>query len=308
MNYHKMTRIWVLILIAILLVGCGPIEQRLADGTAVAAGQQGGQPFAEQPLGDGSGGGGAVSSAQQTADAWEKTLQASLDALLSLTPEATLTPSPPAQDVTVTDIPIEDEEDSTPTIDSAKLTALAQTLTEVAVLSATPTLTPSPTATNTVAPTDTAQVTPSPTEVPCLAFRFVAHVTYPPGTEVDPSTSFYKSWQVQNVGTCTWTGNYALVYDSGFQLGGTSPLRLGSGVSIAPNQYVTLTIQLWTPPQSGTYTSTWLLQDPDGNTFGGGANQDEPLLVRVVVPGDSPPEFTNPVSTSPPFYTSTPTP
>jgi len=144
--------------------------------------------------------------------------------------------------------------------------------------------------------------------VPCLALRFVADVTYPPGTEVNPSTTFFKSWYVQNVGTCTWTSNYALVYESGFQLGGKSPLPLGAGVSVAPNQYITLTIQLWTPPQSGTYTSGWLLQDQDGNTFGAGPNQNEPLLVRVVVPGQSPPEFTNPASTSPPFYTSTPTP
>jgi hypothetical protein len=308
MKYLKNIRIWLLVFAAVFLVGCGPIEQRLADGTAVAAGNQANLPISGQPQADGSGG-GEESSAQQTANAWEKTLQASLDALLSQTPAATNTLAPPPlPEITVTDIVIEDDDDNTPTIDTANLTALAQTLTVIAAGTLTPTLTPSPSVTATLAATTPPEVTPSPTEVPCLAFKFIADVTYPPGSNVNPSTAFYKSWQVQNVGTCTWTGNYALVYESGFQLGGTSPLTLGSGASIAPMQYVTLTIQLWTPPQSGTYTSSWLLQDSNGNAFGGGENQLEPLLVRVVVPGQSPPEFTNPVSTSPPFYTSTPTP
>lgn len=307
MRILKFTIVWLLILIMIVLTGCGPIEQRLADGTAVAAGRQVGSPFM-----DGSGGGDAidavsVSSAQQTADSWEKTLQASLDALLSLTTPPTETQKPPLPDDTATNIPVQDDEE-TATIDSANLTALAQTLTIIAAGTQTPTPTLEPTATPTQKPTKTPKVTPSPTEVPCLAFRFVADVSYPPGSQVNPSTSFYKSWQVQNVGTCTWRGDYALVYESGFQLGGTSPLFLGSGLSVAPNQYLTLTIQLWTPPQSGTYTSYWLLQDSNGNRFGGGPNQDQPLYVQVIVPGESPPEFTSPASTSPPFYTSTPAP
>lgn len=305
MRYLKLVRIGMLVLLAVLLVACGPIEQRLADGTAAAAGKQVGFSFADEP-GDGAGGGDEeLSSAQLTADSWRNTLQASLDALLSQTASVpnTLTPTPQPE---VTEVKAQDE--ITPTIDDAKLTALAQTLTAIAAGTATLTPTPSPTATATLPATETSQVTPSATGVPCLALRFVADVTYPPGTEVQPSTMFYKSWQVQNVGTCTWTGNFALVYEGGFQLGGQSPLLLGSGVAVKPNQYVTLTIQLWTPPQSGTYTSSWLLQDPDGTTFGGGVNRNEPLLVRVVVPGESPPVFTNPVSTAPPFYTSTPRP
>lgn len=304
MRYLKLLRVGLLVLLAVLMVGCGPIEQRLADGTAVAAGKEVGLFFGEA-AGDGAGGGDVdSSSAQLTADSWRNTLQASLDAMLTQTASVpnTATPTP---EVTV--VKAQDEE-ITPTIETAKLTALAQTLTMIAAGSATPTPPPSATATATLAATGTSPVTPSPTEVPCLALRFVADVTYPPGTEVQPSTMFYKSWQVQNVGTCTWTGNYALVYEGGFQLGGQSPLLLGSGVSVKPNQYVTLTIQLWTPPQSGTYTSNWLLQDPDGNTFGGGVNRNEPLVVRVVVPGESPPVFTLPVSTAPPFYTSTPRP
>jgi len=303
MRYFKNIRIGLLVILAVLLVGCGPIGQRLADGTAVASGRQIGFSLGEEP-GDGAGGGGE-SPAQLTADSWKSTLQASLDALLSQTPNilSTSTPTPQPE---ITEV--KGESDTLPTVDAVKLTALSQDLTAIAIGTSTPTLTPSPTATATLPATETSQVTPSATEVPCLALRFVADVTYPPGTEVNPSTMFYKSWQVQNVGTCTWNGNYALVYDSGFQLGGKSPLLLGSGVSVKPGQYVTLTIQLWTPPQSGTYTSSWLLQDPDGNTFGGGVNRNEPLLVRVVVPGESPPVFTNPVSTAPPFYTSTPSP
>lgn len=302
----KIRNLWLLVLIVLLLVGCGPIEQRLADGTAVASGRDVGGLFSDgdgQTSADGSGGGDeGISAVQQTANAWEKTLQASLDAQLSLTPAATNTLKPPPLPVApATQTPTTAAE-ATSTIDIVKLTGLAQTLTSIAAGSQTPTFTPSPSATQTI------ETTPSPTEVPCLALRFVAHVTYPPGTIVPASSTFFKSWQVQNVGTCTWTGNFALVYDSGFQLGGASPLLLGSGVVVAPKQYLTLTIQLWTPPQTGTYNSAWLLQDKDGNTFGGGPSHNDPLFVQVVVPGQSPPEFTNPASTSPPFYTSTPAP
>ncbi|MEJ2759914.1 MAG: NBR1-Ig-like domain-containing protein, partial [Anaerolineales bacterium] len=165
-----------------------------------------------------------------------------------------------------------------------------------------------PTITNTPQFSNTPNPSASAMPVPCLSFRFVAHVTYALGATVPPSSVFYKSWQVQNTGTCTWNGEYALVYDGGFQLGGASPLPLGSGVSVAPGQFVTLTIQLWSNPQPGTYSGTWLLQDADGNTFGSGPNQDIPLEVRIFVPGDPTPEFTSPASTAPPFYTVTPTP
>ncbi len=291
---------WAVILMAFLvsavLTGCGPFEQRLADGTAVAAGQQVDSPWFGGSE-DGTGGNPGVIPSEDELNALATNIQAALD-------EAVQTPTlPPTNTIPPPEIPT--TEPATPTLSTAELnlTALAQTL--AVIESGTPTPTPEPTETVTATPVPG---TPTPTEVPCLAFRFVAHVSYPPGTYVAASTLFYKSWQVQNVGTCTWNGAFALVHYDGFQLGGQTPLPLGADVAVAPGKYVTLTLPLWTPPQAGTYTSRWMMSDDSGTLFGGGAGQTEPLLVQVVVPGPSQPEFTSPASTAPPFYTNTPGP
>lgn len=292
----KQMKRWLPYLVLLLLLtACGPLENRLALGTQVAA---------EYLAQDGAGGG----DDSIDTDALATSIQASLDALATEPATPTNTQAAPVEPTSTATVQMDQAASPTASQQSAQFTALAQTLSAIETGTATPTDTVAPTATDTPEASNTPDASASPTPVPCLAFRFVAHVTYPPGSIVDPSTTFYKSWQVQNTGTCTWNGEYALVYDSGFQLGGTSPLPLGSGVAVAPGQYVTLTIQLWSNPQPGTYSGTWLLMDDDGNKFGGGADQDSPLEVRIVVPGEATPEFTSPASTSPPFYTSTPTP
>jgi len=240
-------------------------------------------------------------------------LAETVSAIYSLTPPASATAIvPPDQDAEGTATP---QPSPTATLESAftatvpgfQLTALDQTLTSMAT---------TPGAEGTEAPQgagesgggETAAGTPTVTSTPepiptnvCNSFRFVAHVTYPNGSEVQPETYFYKSWQVQNTGNCTWNSNYALVYYDGFQLGGPSPLVFGGTVSVSPQQYVTLTIPLYTPPQPGTYYSAWLLRDANGNLFGGGENGTEPLVVSVVVPGSSEPVYTDPITTAPPF-------
>lgn len=320
-NIKLILVVFSIVMLFSLLAGCGAVEQRLADGTAAAAGRSAGSPFSQ---GDDSGGGDdaaedapttTMGAAEDGSGGGEPTntldpiilgtsIQQTVDAINSLTPEPSATNTLEAVE----------PDDATPTVSGAQFTALAQTLTAVANATETLEATETPEGEATDTPEgagetqETAEQTPESTAVPCNAFRFVAHVSYPPYSSVNASTSFYKSWQIQNVGSCTWSGDYALVYHSGYQLGGTSPLVLGSGVVVYPGQYVTVTIQLFTPPQPGTYDSQWWMQDASGNTFGGGANFTQPLSAIVVVPGEPDPVFTSPASTAPPFYTVTPTP
>ncbi len=302
----RKTVVLLMILYAVLLLaGCGPINQRLLDGTAIASGQQIDSPLSGgiSPL-DGSGGGDQEAEPTIDQDALRTQVQAQLDAVATSTPMAvptdTVMPTPKMPTTAV-------EADESPTLseEQIKFTALAETLSALGTGTLTATVGPTETPTATLeGPTQT----PAPTEVPCLAFRLIAHVTYPPNTTVLPNTTFFKSWYVQNVGTCTWNNNYSLVFYDGFQLAGTTPLKLGAGTVVPPGKSVTLTIQLWTSPQSGTFTSLWMMADENGTLFGGGDTQNVPLEVRVVVPGQSPPEFTVPASTAPPFYTNTPKP
>ena len=48
----------------------------------------------------------------------------------------------------------------------------------------------------------------------CDAAAFVRDVTIPDGTIVEPGRDFTKTWRLKNVGTCSWTTAYALVFVS----------------------------------------------------------------------------------------------
>ena len=284
------------------MTGCSAFDARLAAGTAVASGEDIDASTSDEDSNEPTEIVIAAASPTNTLNAAQisTAIQQTVEAIQTLTPED----SSPADEAATNTPTVE----STATLDNAKFTALAQTLTQIANSSLTPTPEPAtstPETTPEVGDTD-GDSSPSATPDPCNAFRFLADVTYPDGASVNPSTSFYKSWQVKNTGSCTWSGAYSLVYASGFQLGGTSPLTLGSGTAVVSGQNVTLTIQLFTPPQPGTYTSSWLLQDGDGHKFGGGPNGDQPLTVNIVVPGVQSPVFTSPASTAPPFFTPTP--
>lgn len=286
------------VLVAALLAGCGPINQRLLDGTAVASGQSLDSPLSEPLDLD------LVVTMEITVDISATETQAALDAIPTetevVTPTDTIMPTPEIP----TDTP---DATFTPTLsdDQAKLTALAETL--LALESGTPTTEPTIELDETATETpEGPTATPGPTEVPCLAMRFINHVTYPLYATVQPNTLFYKSWYVQNVGSCTWNGEFAIVHYDGLQMNGPTPTYLGANVAVPPGDFVTITIPLWTGPQTGDFSSYWLMSDDNGVLFGGGPEHNQPLVVIVHVPGDSPPEFTQPASTAPPFYTPTP--
>jgi len=45
-------------------------------------------------------------------------------------------------------------------------------------------------------------------------------VTVPDGWLITPGLVFKKTWRLKNIGTCTWTRNYSLVFAGGEQMGG----------------------------------------------------------------------------------------
>ena len=195
------------------------------------------------------------------------------------------------------------------------LTAQAETLT-AAVLPDTETPSPTRTKRPTKTPpaeTPTPDFTPTimempegyippPTETPCLEARFIAHVTISPGTLIQGGETFYKTWRIQNVGSCAWGADFAIVYDGGLQMKGRSPLPLG--VTISSGQYVNITQYFQAPPQSGKFISLWALKHPSGRVFGVGQNFDEPLSLEIIVSGDNfvtTPILPGPISTDPGF-------
>jgi hypothetical protein len=139
-----------------------------------------------------------------------------------------------------------------------------------------------PTATPTPAPTATPTVTPTTIPGSCTdQIKFVDDVTIPDNTELLPATDFVKTWRLQNTGTCTWNSQYALIFVSGDQMNGTSPLPLTG--STPPGSTLDVSISLKSPGSVGTYQGDWELRNPSGVNFGTGSKASEPFYVLIDV-------------------------
>ncbi len=142
-----------------------------------------------------------------------------------------------------------------------------------AVPTALPTQTPVPTVTNTPAPTSV--------PIPCDAAAFVSDVTIPDGTDLIPGEEFVKTWRIKNIGSCTWTTSYALVFSSGNALGAANTKALSGNVR--PGETIDVSISMKAPEADGTYTGYWLLRNAAGEIFGLGDSRNKPVWVTVDV-------------------------
>jgi len=119
----------------------------------------------------------------------------------------------------------------------------------------------------------------------CDAAQFVADVTVPDGTVFAAGTAFTKTWRIRNVGNCTWTTSYKLVFSYGSQMGG--PATVNMPTTVLPGQTVDLTVNLTAPSTAGTYQGDWMLQNASGVNFGIGTYANKSFWVKIVVPGSS---------------------
>jgi hypothetical protein len=143
---------------------------------------------------------------------------------------------------------------------------------------------PTPTQTSTLPPiptgTSTQTFTPVPLPATCNLAGFFEDVSFPDGTFVNPGSTFTKTWRLQNLGSCSWTPSYALVFSSGDLMGAPTVVQLPGNVS--PGGTIDVSVNLVAPSSSGTFQGNWLLRDPVGNLFGIGANGSTSFWVRIV--------------------------
>ncbi len=127
-----------------------------------------------------------------------------------------------------------------------------------------------------------AGASPTPGSAGCTdRAGFVADVTIPDNTYMAPGEAFTKTWRLRNTGTCTWTAEYALVFDSGNIMGGPASVPLPGNVP--PNATVDLSVDLVAPAANGTYRGNWKLRNADGVLFGLGASGNSPFWVQIIV-------------------------
>jgi len=173
-----------------------------------------------------------------------------------------------ALNTTPTDTPLPPTD--TPTITPPGTATPSPTVTRTSLPTANPTFLPP---TNTIEPTETA--------IPCNAARFVTDVTVPDNTEFPPGTTFIKTWRLENVGDCTWTTDYSLIFDRGDQMDGPDQVSLPE--SVAPGERIDLSVNLTAPASPGEYIGNWMLEDNQGIEFGVGSQADNTFWVVIEV-------------------------
>ena len=189
-------------------------------------------------------------SVKLTLDAMTETAQAS-------TPAATLTPQPSA---TATQMPL------TPTLPRA---------TSTPVPTKTPYVAPTWRPTNTLVPT---VLVPTAVPAPCLLSALVSE-TVPDGTSFTSGDYFNKTWRLKNIGSCTWTPDFSLVFLEGSRMDSEAAYALNA--TVYPGQTVSITIPLRVPNAPGSFTGRWMLRSNGGVLFGWGNNASQVIWVTI---------------------------
>ena len=103
---------------------------------------------------------------------------------------------------------------------------------------------------------------------------------FPDGTTETAGASFTKTWRLKNIGACTWTSSYAVVFVSGNAMNAPSSVPLSGNV--APRAGSGCGRQYAGSGRPGNYTGTWTLRNASGVLFGLGTGNG-PFWVKIDV-------------------------
>lgn len=134
------------------------------------------------------------------------------------------------------------------------------------------------------APTVSPTVSAAPTQAAgtCTdSAAFVADVTVPDNTRMDPGEAFTKTWRIRNTGDCTWTSGYTLVFKTGEPMGApaSSPLERET----TPGGELDLSVNLTAPSQAAAFRADFEIHDPAGRAIP--IDQATTLWVIITVGG-----------------------
>lgn len=212
----------------------------------------------------------------------QRTQEAGQAAIVKLTEIARATPTAVSQ--------VEPTQASQPTS-----TVIQPTAEPTAIPTLAPTATPVPPPTATAIPPTPIPPTPIPPAPipatatvkpdPCNWALFVKDISTPNGTAFIAGTQFTKTWRIQNIGTCTWTRDYAMVYESGELMSAEKVQYLDE--VIKHGETVDISIAFTAPAASGKHTGYWKLRNQNGKYFGMGDNADEAFWVQIEVANPS---------------------
>ncbi|MGC8880111.1 MAG: trypsin-like peptidase domain-containing protein [Anaerolineae bacterium] len=162
------------------------------------------------------------------------------------------------------------------------------TVTEIPI--PTPSFTPVATETATTTPTWTPTPTKTPTAThtptPCLPdASFVADVTVPDDSVLQPGTPFTKVWRMRSSGCAPWPPGTHWVFVSGTRMDAPASVEVQPA---APGSTVDISVPMRAPDAPGTYQGNWQLQTAGGQRFG------DQAFVRIIVSAPTPTSDTRP--------------
>ncbi len=123
-------------------------------------------------------------------------------------------------------------------------------------------------------------LTPSATPSCREGAVFIEDVTYPDGTRVDAGERFTKTWKLQNVGTCAWTG-YTIAFVSGDKMDSPDTVSVPETAS---GDKADISVDFVAPSTDGSYQSNFELRNADGKVIPIGI---EPTFWVKVTVGES---------------------
>src|SRR5690606_11506737 len=91
-----------------------------------------------------------------------------------------------------------------------------------------------------------------------------------PGTQLGVSGFVTKTWHVRNSGDCPWSEAYHLTTVEEIQVDDAGPRFITDTLSqaVAPGSEVDIEVGFHAPVSDGVYSTTWQIEDLDGNRFG----------------------------------------
>ncbi len=108
-----------------------------------------------------------------------------------------------------------------------------------------------------ITPTNPATLVSAPADPNCAKASLVSE-NPPDNVLLKPGEYFWKTWTFKNIGTCTWTTSFKLIYWSGELMGGLSSYPLP--VEVAPNEQKDISIYLQSNFGLGQYNEPFYVQ------------------------------------------------
>ena len=99
-----------------------------------------------------------------------------------------------------------------------------------------------------------------------------------------PGNDFTKTWRLQNVGTCSWTPAYALVFVSGDRMHGAASVGIPGNRESGARAW-TYRSTCRRPRTTAEYQGYWRLRNAAGAHFGIGAQAQGAFWVKIRVAG-----------------------